>query len=92
MKNLVKIIAFIGVISFLTFTSFLIHKFGKPEQSKMDDYFIQNSQKERATNNVVAAVLFDYRGLDTLGETTVLFAAIIGASLLFVKRGVRENE
>lgn len=29
-------------------------------------------------NNVVTAVVFDFRGFDTLGEATVLFAAVSG--------------
>jgi multisubunit Na+/H+ antiporter MnhB subunit len=48
----------------------------------MDDYMIENSQEETGSNNVVAAVLFDYRGLDTLGEATILFTAVTGVLLL----------
>jgi len=33
--------------------------------------------------NLVAAVLFDYRGFDTLGEVTVIFSAVAGVGLLF---------
>lgn len=32
--------------------------------------------------NIVGAILYHYRGLDTLGEITVLFAAITGAGLI----------
>jgi multisubunit Na+/H+ antiporter MnhB subunit len=56
----------------------------------MDDYMIANSQAETANNNVVAAVLFDYRGLDTLGEATVLFTAVTGVLLLF--RALKKRE
>jgi multicomponent Na+:H+ antiporter subunit B len=45
---------------------------------------------ERHVTNVVAAVVFDYRGFDTLGEEFILFAAVIGvASLLRGLRGER---
>jgi multicomponent Na+:H+ antiporter subunit B len=37
---------------------------------------------ERKATNVVAAVAFDYRGLDTLGEEFILFAAVIGVAVL----------
>ena len=37
---------------------------------------------QRQVTNVVAAVNFDYRGLDTLGEEMTLFAAISGLVLL----------
>jgi multicomponent Na+:H+ antiporter subunit B len=38
--------------------------------------------EERKATNVVAAVAFDYRGLDTLGEEFILFAAVIGVAVL----------
>ena len=78
------------VIAFLVALAFLIHPFGQPP-SQMDDYMIQNSQAETGTNNVVAAVLFDYRGFDTLGEATVLFTAVIGVVMLFGARKKREG-
>ena len=66
-------------------SAFLIHPFGQPP-SQMDDYIIENSQAETGTNNVVTAVLFDYRGFDTLGEATILFTAVTGVVMLFRAR------
>ena len=60
--------------------------FGDPGPTPMDDYFIENSQRESGANNVVTAVLFDYRGLDTLGEAAVLFTAALGTTLIFRRR------
>lgn len=60
--------------------------FGDPGDHPMDRYFIENSQIESGANNVVTAVLFDYRGFDTLGEAAVLFTAALGASLVLRKR------
>lgn len=37
---------------------------------------------ERHVTNVVSAVVFDYRGFDTLGEEFILFAAVMGVALL----------
>lgn len=56
--------------------------FGKPN-SEMDNYFIKNGQKETGANNIVTSVVFDYRGFDTLGEASVLFAAVLGVAVLF---------
>ena len=58
--------------------------FGEPSDSRMDDHFIANSEEDTGSNNVVTAVVFDYRGLDTLGETTVLFAAVCGIFIVFL--------
>jgi multicomponent Na+:H+ antiporter subunit B len=38
--------------------------------------------RERHVTNVVAAVTFDYRGFDTLGEEFILFAAVMGVAML----------
>jgi multicomponent Na+:H+ antiporter subunit B len=37
---------------------------------------------ERHVTNVVASVVFDYRGFDTLGEEFILFTAVMGVALL----------
>jgi len=41
---------------------------------------------ERHTTNVVGAVVFDYRGFDTLGEEFILFTAVVGVALLLRER------
>jgi multicomponent Na+:H+ antiporter subunit B len=47
---------------------------------------------ERHATNVVAAVTFDYRGFDTLGEELILFAAVIGVAILLrAMRGEAEG-
>jgi multicomponent Na+:H+ antiporter subunit B len=43
---------------------------------------------ERHVSNVVASVVFDYRGVDTLGEEFILFGSVMGVALLL--RHVRE--
>jgi multicomponent Na+:H+ antiporter subunit B len=45
---------------------------------------------QRHTTNAVTAVVFDYRGFDTLGEEFILFGAVMGVVLLL--RGDREPE
>jgi multicomponent Na+:H+ antiporter subunit B len=52
-------------------------------------HYLQNSIKETNVPNVVTSVLADYRGYDTLGETTVIFTAGIGVMLLL--RGGRRR-
>jgi multicomponent Na+:H+ antiporter subunit B len=48
---------------------------------------------ERHATNVVAAVTFDYRGIDTMGEEFILFAAVIGVAILLrTMRGETEHE
>ena len=89
MRQIVAWFALIIMVAVLITGALLIHPFGYPP-SDMDDYMIANSQAETANNNVVAAVLFDYRGLDTLGEATVLFTAVTGVLLLL--RALKKKE
>jgi multicomponent Na+:H+ antiporter subunit B len=48
--------------------------------------YLERSLDETRTPNVVTAVLMDYRALDTLIETTVIFTAGVAASLLLRRR------
>jgi multicomponent Na+:H+ antiporter subunit B len=60
----------------------VIHKHVAPR-------YLADSIKETTVPNVVTAVLADYRGYDTLGETTVIFTAGVGVMLLL--RGARRR-
>jgi multicomponent Na+:H+ antiporter subunit B len=42
---------------------------------------------QRHTTNVVSSIVFDYRGLDTMGEEFILFASVAGVVLLLRSRG-----
>jgi multicomponent Na+:H+ antiporter subunit B len=55
--------------------------FGR-SQSEYAAYLNANSVHQRHATNVVSAVTFDYRGIDTLGEEFILFAAVVGVTLL----------
>jgi multisubunit Na+/H+ antiporter MnhB subunit len=59
--------------------------FGSPMMTDMDDYFLSHGQEQTGSNNECTAVVFDFRGFDTLGESTVLFCAIVGVALIFRK-------
>jgi multisubunit Na+/H+ antiporter MnhB subunit len=78
----VLILVILAVFLFIMAAGFT---FGSPLKTDMDDYFIMNGQEQIATNNIVTTVVFDYRGFDTLGESTVLFTAVIGVALIFRK-------
>jgi len=83
--GLYKILVFAVLFAFITAAVVSTHPFGEPP-SEMDDYFIKNGQNETGANNIVTSILFDYRGLDTLGEATVLFTAVTGVFMLFAGR------
>ena len=49
-------------------------------------YYIENGLQETGAANIVASVILDFRAYDTLGEATVLFTAIIGATVILRKK------
>ena len=50
--------------------------------SKLGHYYVKNGPQELGAANLVTAVVVTYRGLDTLGEVTVLFISAAGVGLL----------
>ncbi|MBZ4686677.1 MAG: hypothetical protein JG764_310 [Clostridiales bacterium] len=53
--------------------------------------YIEKAYEEIHSPNVVTAVLADYRGYDTLGETTVIFTAGI-ATVLILRAGHKKSD
>jgi multisubunit Na+/H+ antiporter MnhB subunit len=92
MRQVTGLIALIVLVAFLVWGVLppTMRDFGYPP-SDMDDYIIENAQEETGNNNVVASVVFDYRGFDTLGEATILFTAVTGV-LLLLRASKRREE
>lgn len=82
-RNLAAAVFLSIVAVIFIFSALLMHPFGVLDESDMDDYVIENTQEETGANNGVTAVVFDYRGFDTLGEATVLFTAVAGVVMIF---------
>ena len=70
--------------------------FGTPVFAKTPDVASQTYIKEGLAKtgavNIVAAIILDYRGYDTLGEVTVLFTSIIGATIILRKKAKKMLE
>ncbi len=62
--------------------------FGNPVM-KVGNEYIKRAIAEVRAANVVAAVILDYRGYDTLGEATVLFTSVIGVLTILRRIGKR---
>jgi multicomponent Na+:H+ antiporter subunit B len=58
-----------------------------PASTHVSPYYLRHSVGDTSTPNVVTSVLADYRGYDTLGETTVVFTAGMACILLLRKKG-----
>ena len=44
----------------------------------LKDYYVQNGVEETGSVNLVSSIYLGYRAFDTLGESVVLFLAVIG--------------
>ena len=53
-----------------------------PASTHVSPRYIEKTVEETAVPNMVTSVLADYRGYDTLGETTVVFTAGVCCVLL----------
>ncbi len=70
-----------GLLAALLFRGFLSLAAGRP-LGTASSHFLSATLRDTGGMNVVGAILLDYRAFDTLGETTVIFAAVSGVSLL----------
>ncbi len=85
--NTLSTLSFLAV--FLLFAYFALKSlpvFGKPIMRIAEVYLKEGLAKTGAAN-LVAAIILDFRGYDTLGEATVLFTAVIGVMAVMRKVG-----
>ncbi len=70
-------------------TLFALVAFTARSVPPISEYFIDNSKTLGGGKNIVNVIVVDFRGLDTLGEISVVTVAVLGiASLVFaVRRG-----
>lgn len=64
-----------------------------PVHHHVADYYLEESGHEIGVPNVVTSVLASYRGYDTMGETAVIFTAMVGVLLLLAQvRRTKESQ
>lgn len=56
--------------------------FARWEDKSIADFFISQGWRQLSASNAVTAIVWEYRGYDTLGEESVLFTAAIGVFAL----------
>ena len=93
MKNkAVYIIAAIIVGGALMGAVSTLRPFGAPtpEAAAVDEHYLTHAVPDLSCENVVTSIVFDYRGFDTIGESSVLFTALLSVVMLFRKGGRKE--
>ena len=87
--TLVVIVSLLGVRVFTEFPEFgsaVMDRFAEAPSAS----YLRDGLAHTGSPNIVAAVLLDFRGYDTLGEATVLFCAMLGA-LTVLRRKARSK-
>lgn len=83
------VVSIIFVAIFLILSYFSLKElpiFGSPIM-RVASYYIEQGIQKTGAVNMVAAIILDFRGYDTLGEATVLFTAVIGSLAILRKIG-----
>ncbi|SCA54962.1 conserved membrane hypothetical protein [Candidatus Terasakiella magnetica] len=63
-----------------------------PVHNHVAPRYLTDSETEVGMPNIVTSVLASYRGFDTLGETTVVFTALVGVLILLAGRRRKEDD
>ena len=56
-----------------------------PAHQHVAPYYLEHSLEDTEIPNTVTPILASYRGYDTMGETTVVFTALVGVLLLLAR-------
>ncbi len=86
--TLLTLLAFGAIVLAATQTLPPLRRVDNPISRHVEPYYVENAEAQTGTPNLVTAILADYRGYDTFGETTVIFAA--GLSCVLLLRRFRE--
>lgn len=90
----VALVAVIGMFGLQILFEF--PEFGVPAMERFQDTaaqtYLATGAEATGAPNIVTAVLLDFRGWDTLGEGTVLFCAVLGATAIMRNRARRKDD
>lgn len=88
MRRAIILIALLVVTLMISLIAPLIMEIDVPRSLRdLSKYYIANTIKDTASPEAVAAIVWDYRGLDTIYETLVLYLAIVGGLAIFMIKG-----
>jgi multicomponent Na+:H+ antiporter subunit B len=82
---IIFVIFLAGIKVFETLPDFGTPIFAQAPEAASKTYISEGMQRTGAAN-IVASVILDFRAYDTLGEATVLFTSIIGATVILRKK------
>ncbi|MBU1290620.1 DUF4040 domain-containing protein [bacterium] len=83
---------FIVVFLFVAIRAFKdLPEFGYPIM-RVANIYLKEGLVKTGASNIVSSVILDFRAYDTLGETTVLFTAVIGVMAIVRRIGRKKKD
>lgn len=82
----------IGAGTLALLTGFLIlavtglPEFGSFDNRHVSQFYLDEGLEKTGSANIVNAIVWDFRGYDTLGEETVLFCAALGVFMIIRRK------
>jgi len=90
----VVVVLTIGLAGITVFET--LQHFGNPIFANVPDaasqVYIKEGLARTGAANIVSSVILDFRAYDTLGEATVLFTSIIGATVILRRKSKKQLE
>ena len=90
-----SVIASLLVIGIFLFVVSSLPRFGDesaPPNNEVAKEYVEKGTENTNAVNTVAAMILEYRGFDTFGESTVLFVGTIGVISLIYKPFISDEE
>ena len=83
----VAVVSCAALIGVLLFTISYLPHYGveNPESTKVVKRYIENGLQETGAINIISGIILDYRAFDTLGESHVLFTALMCVTVLLMR-------
>jgi len=78
-RRVVVLLSLLAVVVFTALAVSLVARLEAPVSIRdLGKYYIANTRRDTSSPEAVTAIVWDYRGLDTIYETVVLYMAIVG--------------
>jgi multisubunit Na+/H+ antiporter MnhB subunit len=84
--------ALVAVVGFLMLSVTGLPEFGKIDDRHVGSFYLQEGLNRTGSANIVNAIVWDFRGFDTLGEETVLFCSALGVFMIIRRRKIGRSD
>ena len=83
----VAVVSCVALIGVLLFTISFLPRYGveNPESTKVVKRYVESGLQETGAVNIISGIILDYRAFDTLGESHVLFTALLCVTVLLMR-------